>query len=340
MPPTPHLEPEHDPQQWTVRLQQVGGKLLLASRGDAGRRLATPLRQCVRELRGVWSALRQAALDFDPGALQGLQQRQRELGVVVEALGGAAARLSTSGASASARMSEELDDLDDLAASAGARLLADCLRASMGRVRRAAGEMRDEVGRSARDVQRSSLLLHNVDRELTAGYDRGPRDPLTRAASRHAFDQRVEQLAEQPSLIAGYWCVALVEIDNIETVNRKLGDRVGDALLFRVAGVLQDACDYHPGAMVARTGGKEFGVVLPRCPLRTGRRMAEHIRAAVGRARWQCKVGQPGGTLATTVSIGLVEYRDSESPDQLLARADACLEQARKAGRNALAADD
>ena len=335
----PQVDLDHDPQRLTARLQEVGGKLLLATESEAGRWVATPLAECVQELRGVWAALREVALDFDPSRVQMLQQRQRELGTVLEVLGGAATRLSATGERTSAKMTEELGVLDGLEGATEVDLLTRRARAVANRVRGTVTETKEDVSRSAREVARSALLIENADRELTKTHERDPRDHLTRVSSRYVFDLSLAELAAQLSLIAGYWCVVLVEIDNIEAVNKKLGDRIGDALLFRVAGVLRDACDYHPGAIVARTGGREFGVILPRCPLSAGRRVAEHIRAAVERARWECKVGKPGGILATTVSVGVVEYRDGEAADELLDLAERSLDQARQAGRNAVVAD-
>jgi len=339
MPSTPQPELDRDPQQLTVRLQEVGGRLLLTAGSDAARPVAAPVRQCVAELRAVWSALRGAALDFDPSRLGPLQQRQRELGVVLETLGGTARRLGASSGKASAAMDEELAELDELDGLRDARLLAECLRAMTGRVRGAAAEVRDEGAHSAKELHHTGLLLRNIDRELDRTHESDPRDPLTRAASRHALEQRLAELSAQPSLIGGYWCLALVEVDNIEAVNRKLGERVGDALLFRVAAELQEACDYHPGALVARTGGKEFGVLLPGCPLSLGRRMAEHARTEVERCRWACKVSKPGAVLSTTVSVGVAEHTEGETAEALLQRAERCLDQARQAGRNTVVAD-
>ncbi|MFW6162687.1 MAG: GGDEF domain-containing protein [Planctomycetota bacterium] len=336
---TSPLEASRDVQEWTARLQAVGGKLRLASRTDAGRGAAPRLDECVEELRQVWAVLRQMGLRCDPARIEVLQQRGREVGVVLDVLGGAAGRLGAASEATSARVTEELGELDQLADLTDARLANDCLRAVRGRVRGATRHLRKEATGTRPDLDRSALLLRNCHRELALSQDQAPWDPLTQVASRHAFTARLEELAAHPSLITGYWCVALVEIDTLETVNRRLGRCVGDALLFRVAGLLQDACEFHPGALVARTSGKEFGLLLPRCPLRTGRRLAEHVQATVRKARWACKLDESGDLLSTSVSVGLVEHAEDESADDLLARAEAALDQARQAGPNALVAD-
>lgn len=326
------------PQEWTARLQGIGGRLLLAAQGDADRAVAEPIRACADELRAVWRGLRELTLDFDPARVDGLQQRQRELGVLVEVLGGTASTLSECGRAAAARMCEHGGELDALDARSGADRVG-LLAELCSRVRHDAEAAREGVASTRHDLGRSGQVVEHVDRMLAAAHVRDRRDALTRVHSRYAFDQRLDELAAQPFLLADYWCVALAEIDNIEAVNRRLGTRVGDALLFRVAGVLQQACDFHPGALVARTGGKEFGIILPRCPLHLARRIAERVREAVGRSRWECKVSPPGGILATTVSLGVVEYRDGEGLADCLDRLDRSLDRARRAGGNTIAGD-
>ena len=326
------------PEELTVRLQELGGKLKLAASSGSGKQAAKPVEACVQDLRGVWTQLRQMALDFDPHRVESMCERQRELWLALGIMHGAIASVSTSTDKTASTMGSQLDHLARLDGVRDADVLASRLDAAISSVRHATNTLKASVTRASAEIKESAELVKGVDRKIAQAHARSPRDVLTRVLNRDAFLERLNGLAAQSSLIAGYWSVILLELDHLEAVNKKLGERVGDALLFRVAGMLQDSCEFHPAAAVARTAGKEFAVILPRCPLSDGRRMAEHIRSAVERARWECRVGTPHAIIATTLSVAVTEFRDGESTDELLDRAESCLEQARAAGRNTIAA--
>ncbi len=78
---------------------------------------------------------------------------------------------------------------------------------------------------------------------------------------------------------------------------------------------------------VARYGGEEFVVMLLECPIATAALVAERIRARVAE--------QDLGEGKVTVSIGLAEYPDGgDTPEELIATADAAMYQAKSSGRN------
>jgi diguanylate cyclase (GGDEF)-like protein len=235
-------------------------------------------------------------------------------------------------------MNAHLGEMDALESLHDEAVLTRRLRAITGGVRKAASGLQDSLSRSARELKHSGQIVQDVDRKLTEAHEERARDGLTNVLSRDAFQRCVRELAQESTLITGYWCVALLELDQLESVNKKLGDRVGDALLFRVAGLLHDAVATCPGSLVGRTGGKEFGIILSRCPLRRARLVAEAIRKRLEASKWECRLGQPGAIVATTVSVGLTEFRDGEPAEAVLRRAECSLEEAKLAGRNTLAA--
>ena len=300
---------------------------------------AEQLRECVQELRAVWSALRSFALVFDANRIEAMQDHERELRQAMAILNGTVDSLSSAHERTTATMDAQLQELDELDSVDDASVLAGRLRTVTGSIRDAATDMKQEVDRSAAELSQSDQIIEAVDRKLTEASYQILCDGLTRVLNRAGFEQRLAEMAAQAAAVSGSWCLVLLEVDHIELVNKKFGRRVGDALLFRVAGIIQATCESFPGAIVGRTGGRAFGVILPRCSLREGRRIAEELRCAVEIAKWECTSGGGSSCVSTTVSLGATEHRGGETTDVLFERAESCCQQARHGGGNAVVAE-
>ncbi|PYO91506.1 MAG: hypothetical protein DMD62_15830, partial [Gemmatimonadetes bacterium] len=113
--------------------------------------------------------------------------------------------------------------------------------------------------------------------------------------------------------------------DKFKQYNDTHGHLAGDAALVKIADVFRRTT--RAVDCVARYGGEEFVVMLLECSLATAAIVAERVRARVA----QEELGE--GRL--TVSIGLAEYPDGgDTPEDLIATADAAMYRAKGAGRN------
>lgn len=153
-------------------------------------------------------------------------------------------------------------------------------------------------------------------------------DPLTGAANRYTFQERVDDLlAQKPRYLAAM----MLDIDHFKAVNDTYGHAAGDETLVafaqRVKGCLRET------DLFSRMGGEEFAVILADCTPTEALKVAERIRAAVAETPARLKDGRK---LAVTVSIGLAcGPLDSEAAvGRLLTEADGALYQAKAAGRN------
>jgi diguanylate cyclase (GGDEF)-like protein len=120
-----------------------------------------------------------------------------------------------------------------------------------------------------------------------------------------------------------------VDLDHFKRLNDALGHAAGDAALKHVARVLEAAV--RDGDLVARIGGEEFAVWLPRAQLREGLEVAERIRDSVATTVWRWS----GSPYPLTTSCGVAAY--PQPIGELLnlpASADAALYRAKEAGRN------
>jgi diguanylate cyclase (GGDEF)-like protein len=119
--------------------------------------------------------------------------------------------------------------------------------------------------------------------------------------------------------------VLLADVDKFKQYNDTHGHLAGDAALVKIAEVFRRTT--RAVDCVARYGGEEFVVMLLECPIATAPIIAERIRARVAE--------QDLGEGRLTVSIGLAEYPDGgDTPEELIATADAAMYQAKSSGRN------
>ena len=146
-------------------------------------------------------------------------------------------------------------------------------------------------------------------------------DPLTGLRNRREFEQAMSA-AQTGSLI-------YVDLDHFKKLNDTLGHPAGDAALKHIARLLEAAV--RDGDLVARIGGEEFAVWLPRTGLREGLEVAERIRRSVA----EKPLTWSGSVYPLTTSCGIASCPELVgSVQNLAAAADAALYRAKELGRN------
>src|SRR5438034_7935805 len=119
--------------------------------------------------------------------------------------------------------------------------------------------------------------------------------------------------------------VLLADVDRFKQYNDTHGHLAGDAALVKIAEVFRRTT--RQVDCVARYGGEEFVVMLLEANLATATLVAERIRSRVAE--------QDLGLGSVSLSIGVAEYPDGgDTPEALIATADAAMYRANRAGRN------
>ncbi|GGG81112.1 GGDEF domain-containing protein [Edaphobacter dinghuensis] len=120
--------------------------------------------------------------------------------------------------------------------------------------------------------------------------------------------------------------IALIDLDHFKAINDTQGHAAGDKALREVAHAISSRLrDYD---YVGRYGGDEFLLVLPQVSYQDTTKIIERIQQAI-RA-----LPHPRPELPITLSIGVTQAVPFESAEVILARADAALYEAKRAGRN------
>ncbi len=154
------------------------------------------------------------------------------------------------------------------------------------------------------------------------------RDPLTGLPNRRAFEEDLAREAARAGRTAAPLAVVVLDVDRFKGVNDVHGHAAGDAVLRAVA--LRVASAIRAGDVLARIGGEEFGTLLPGADLTRAAEAAERMRATLAGT----PVEAAGHVLAVTASFGCAALAAGEAPDALVARADARLYEAKRAGRD------
>ncbi|MBJ7332151.1 MAG: diguanylate cyclase [Solirubrobacteraceae bacterium] len=160
---------------------------------------------------------------------------------------------------------------------------------------------------------------HLIDRaDLVARLEHQSRtDVLTGLANRRVWNEFMARECAVSARTHEPLTVAMVDLDRFKAYNDQYGHQTGDVLLASCADAwtttLRDV------DLLARMGGEEFAVALPGCDL-------DDALVIVDRLRGLTPDGQ-------TCSAGVAQWREGESVEGLLRRADTALYAAKDAGR-------
>jgi diguanylate cyclase (GGDEF)-like protein len=154
-------------------------------------------------------------------------------------------------------------------------------------------------------------------------------DGLTQIYNRRYFDEVLERELNRSKRYARTLSLVVFDIDHFKQINDTHGHLAGDAVLRQLAGLVRGKLRRED--VFARTGGEEFGILLPEITLSGARTTAEKVRRIVE----TMQVNLEKGPIRCTISLGVTATDETEiSPKDLYAKADANLYAAKNGGRN------
>ena len=226
----------------------------------------------------------------------------------------------------SARMANELGAMSE------GELTPEKLKRMAGAVIEGAKSIKQSSDAMEKKLEVAQKEVVALKENLTRATEESERDFLTSCYNRKAFDARLAEAVEEANFHQTPLTLLMIDVDHFKRFNDSFGHQVGDEVLKIVAKVLTDSVKGMD--TVARFGGEEFAVILPRTPIAGGMIVAEGIRRMMAHKELKRRSsGENYGAL--TVSVGVSSYQaGADTPTTLIQRADAALYHSKKTGRN------
>jgi diguanylate cyclase (GGDEF)-like protein/PAS domain S-box-containing protein len=148
-------------------------------------------------------------------------------------------------------------------------------------------------------------------------------DRLTKLLNRHAGIKMFENLLHQAQRYGVPFSFLMLDIDNFKKINDELGHLAGDLALHKVAKAIKKST--RKSDVAIRWGGEEFLILLPHTadPLPVGEKIRKLINAI-----------SIDGYGPLSVSVGATTYREGDTIDSMIQRADSALYSAKRKGKD------
>ncbi|MGE5527320.1 MAG: PAS domain S-box protein [Methanosarcina sp.] len=162
-------------------------------------------------------------------------------------------------------------------------------------------------------------------------------DLITGLFNRRRLEEELERELATAARFGGGGAVLVLDLDHFKLVNDSLGHAAGDELIANVSQILRRRL--RSSDVLGRMGGDEFAVVLPRVSAEqaceVGRSLLEDIRK-------NGQIPQTEGGGRVTASVGVASFGDEAgaTAQDLLARADIAMYDAKEAGRDRITVFD
>lgn len=187
---------------------------------------------------------------------------------------------------------------------------------------------RDELEQARREVEAAEAKVRELEAELEQVSEKVREDQLTGALNRHGMEEAFHRELSHNDRTGAPFCIALLDIDNFKKLNDTYGHQTGDAALVHLTKVIREIV--RPTDEVARYGGEEFVIMMPDTPMDGGIQVITRLQRELTKRFFL----HNNERLLITFSAGVALRTDAETPDAIIARADAAMYQAKLAGKN------
>lgn len=171
------------------------------------------------------------------------------------------------------------------------------------------------------------------DRRLRRAQDKATTDQLTGLKNRVFLKEKMEPIFDHQLRLKEDLAAIMIDLDNFKRHNDKNGHQAGDALLQFIGSLLRGAL--RPTDHAVRYGGDEFLLLLPDTTAHQASLIADRIVKLF--AQYAKRLGK-NSKLSMSAGIASIQADNCENGDELIARCDAAMYNAKRMGKNRIAA--
>jgi diguanylate cyclase len=154
------------------------------------------------------------------------------------------------------------------------------------------------------------------------------RDSLTGLPNRLAYQERLETELARWKRYQSPLSLIIWDIDHFKNINDTFGHKAGDKVLALIAKQLSANC--RETDFISRFGGEEFIMLLPDTGKDSALKLANQLRTIIEKTGFNSN----GISITITISCGITEFVENDTPESAFDRADQALYQAKQQGRN------
>ena len=189
----------------------------------------------------------------------------------------------------------------------------------------------ENLQKMTNDIEHKVLLrtktLEAIQNQLL---DQVNKDPMTGLFNRRYFNEANENLVLMMKKTETPMTLIILDIDDFKIINDTYGHDAGDEVLYNIAKILKSST--RNSDICIRFGGEEFVIILPNTSIENGIKIGEKIRKTIESSDVYIDANQK---INYTISLGISLVSEEEiSLDAAMKRADLCLYEAKKFGKN------
>jgi len=151
------------------------------------------------------------------------------------------------------------------------------------------------------------------------------KDSLCGICNRRRFGQMLKNEINRAKRYKTKFSIIMFDLDKFKLINDSFGHETGDVVLKKTAHIVEK--NIRSTDVLARWGGDEFIILLPRTENKDAAMLAEKLRTNLSSV-------DIDDCPQVTGSFGVAEYIPGDSPKEVIVRADISLYRAKNSGRN------
>ncbi|MDH5716753.1 MAG: GGDEF domain-containing protein [Spirochaetia bacterium] len=185
--------------------------------------------------------------------------------------------------------------------------------------------------------ERIQILMKDYEKLQTKAFT----DDMTGLFNRRYFEDRLSEEIARSQRYGYPLSLVFLDVDDFKYYNDTNGHQKGDKVLETIGEILrffnseltEKSANLRKSDIVARYGGEEFIVILPYADNKEALAVAERIRVAIEKHKFEHEKKQPQGDL--TISAGVATFPEmARTAEELINMADKALYHAKRTGKN------